>query len=328
MEIDEFSDLVLIDQFLNRWGIPIQTDHHSRSSVFSRHRVYISLVLVMINLMRYLIFTSTKNGIINMALSNQLRYYEKANFFFALIATFVLGSGVVNKLLMMKYQHNQRVSMWTQIFRDSSSIPNSESARERVTKWCTKNFKRCHRSFWILSLYYGMWTIITHLIYNDIHYALTIDLLWSFLFAFGVFFTLAQFFVGVILAILVFFYCNKCLDELSADLNTKRAENSSGFQRIGSSIEVMNILQRYNQLLSFIDACNDYWKNTIGVLVLCTISGFGTISLAATRVDRGTKITAVLVLLALALDFFPFFFIGNSQIRKVYLFEFILPQIK
>ncbi|XP_074597500.1 uncharacterized protein LOC141852397 [Brevipalpus obovatus] len=324
MKKEESVDLELIDRYLKKWGIPVKTDHNTKFSVSLKYHVYISLISVMITCIKYLILITTENEMISIALSNQFRYHQKENFFFCLVATILNGSAVGEKLLMIKYQNNKQMVIWTEIFRDSSNFSHflrtqaQGNASKRVRKWCAKNFKRCHKIILIMSAYYVLWAFITHLVCNDILYVLTIDLIWSFLWAFGIFFFLAQFFVIVISVILIFYYYDTCLNEIFADINISKVENNSSKpKRIKSIRKVMSILCQYNFQLNFIHECNNYWKNLIGIVVLFTILCVGVAVAILGRVDEGAKLVTLLTILLMVIFCFPFFFLGARNFNKV-----------
>lgn len=325
MKPNEVSNLRIIDKYLKKWGMPIQIDHHRnvQSSASYKGYVYISLILVAITCAKYSILMVSENKILNIALSNQFFYYRKENFLLCMLEAVVEASAILQKLLMMYHQSNERKMRWIGIFHQTSFISESMDERqgidigERMRIWCKKNFKMCHYCFLGVAFYFYLWIFVTHLIHNDIIYLLTIDLPWCIGSMFSLFFYTTQALVGPVLATHMFIYCNVHLDSLSSDLSCRRIESDSFREERESKMDISNILYKYNSLLNFMHECNEYWKNLIGISVLSSIVGIGWGIGIFPRLDRGGKSVFILGIFMMTVFFAPFFLMGDQNFQKV-----------
>lgn len=100
------DDLELIDKYLRKGGIPIQTQFHEgvQSLRFYNDRCYISLFVTLLNCIKYSIIVISENKTLDIALSNPFSYYLKENFFVCMLMAMLKCGVSLQKLLMIYYQ--------------------------------------------------------------------------------------------------------------------------------------------------------------------------------------------------------------------------------
>lgn len=319
------DDFETIDRYLREWGIPVQTHYRENieSSLFYKDISYVSLFLIVFTLAKYSIQLISTDRMVNRALSNHFFYYQNANFFFCMVEVIMETSAILQKLLMIYYRGNARKMKWIEIFDRSPTILNDQANERRknigldLKTWCAKNFKKFHYLFLVMTVYFDLWIFITHLIFNDITYVLTIDLLWCLATFYSLFFYTTQAMVGTMLPTLTFIQCNAYLDGLSSYLDDQKIGFDSNQQNSKTRMDVLNILHAHNYFLNFMHECNAYWKNLIGISVLTSILGTGVLLVTFPGLDGGTKFSHIVCISMMMIFFIPFFLLGNVNHKKV-----------